>query len=96
MKFYKICYVYSINPGYTTLVLEQVLEEESKKAPVFGEFSMKLLNAKDLQLDPTLDANFIENVKAENIFFVELKNEYFNILAKGMNVEGHIIREQLL
>jgi hypothetical protein len=81
--FYKILHSYTYQ-DYTTLVVEKV--ESIDRLVCFGEFSMNLLNSKEIGLHPILDQEFIKNIISTEVFFTEIKNEYYNLILENL---GH-------
>ena len=95
MNYYKILFTYDLHDTHNTLVIEAINEEEATgiEKKIFGTFKMNLLNADEVELDAIGDKNFIESIKQEEVFFVEIRKDYFQILSKGESVEGWIIVE---
>lgn len=91
MNYYKIEHVYNVGDTHYTLVLSAISKKEADRLPHFGEFSMNLLNGEEVGLDQVRDALFIEQQKKKQIFFADLRKDYFDAIADGRNVEGMVI-----
>ena len=94
-NYYKILHTYDLHDTHLTLVIEAINKEEATGIDknIFGTFHMNLLNADEVDLDAIGDKSFIDSIKQEEVFFVEIRKDYYQILSKGESVEGWIIVE---
>jgi hypothetical protein len=97
---YEIIDLYPVSDraGYFTLVLGATTEAKTKDMPLFGEFKLQLLDAKEMGLIDGVDDSFINNYKANEIFFGEISEQNLKSIIDHIGIDqqqvvGHYIIE---